>query len=132
MSIVTVISKYPGALTLELMSTYKQVYDGQGVGAFAHRRVTVKAACPKGEQLCRDQLSCSNDGICLNEIGGTAPVENPVDLPPVLILRTTAALHSFVSVRQFSKYTACATNQLPTKDALYALLMRQRFCTSEL
>jgi hypothetical protein len=114
-----------------------------GLTASATRRLLVRAACPPGESLCGDKVSCSTGGTCVAaaaaataagpasaaagssaraQLASRAAKADEAKLtanqPPRISLRTSESLGQMVYVRRaFGAYAACGLNQLPAADA---------------
>ncbi|KAK3268689.1 hypothetical protein CYMTET_22821 [Cymbomonas tetramitiformis] len=91
------------------------------LSATATRTLTVIAACPAGEALCADMVTCSERGVCLGGLGESAVDEEPaaVDAVPNVTLRTSLAVPSaFVDVKQHGTYMACAVGEEEQADVL--------------
>jgi hypothetical protein len=128
----------PGEYALLFTAT-----NSAGLTASATRRLLVRAACPPGESLCPDKISCSEGGTCVARgAASAAAAAAPADAaaapardalaaraakadeakaapnqPPRVALRTSNALGPMVYIRRaFGTYAACGPKQLPTTD----------------
>ncbi|KAK3282301.1 hypothetical protein CYMTET_9956 [Cymbomonas tetramitiformis] len=101
----------PGTYTIEF-----SVHNSKKLVAVIERNVTVLAVCSIGEDLCSDGITCSEGGLCLGDLDGgaaSAVEEVPVDAPPVVTLRSTAAVPDAVlEVKQYAAYEACSEEEL--------------------
>lgn len=92
------------------------------VSNVANRTLKVKITCPKGESVCSNQIECSVNGACLADLAGGAVADEeaePANQPPALALKTyEGVLSSFVTVRRYSSYVACAPGVVPLEDVL--------------
>ncbi|KAK3266543.1 hypothetical protein CYMTET_24838 [Cymbomonas tetramitiformis] len=84
-----------------------EVFTSHGTHGSATRNVTVRKTCPTGETLCRDQISCSEAGTCLQDLESAQVEEVVGNTPPAIALVTSEYLLAVVEIRQHSEYTAC-------------------------
>ncbi|KAK3252741.1 hypothetical protein CYMTET_37988 [Cymbomonas tetramitiformis] len=101
-----------------------EVKASSGLRAYVSRNVTVVAACPTGEFVCTEQVSCSQGGTCLANLEGgvesaLAAEEEPTDAPPTLQLRrgSAQAASADLTVRQHAAYAACEEGAEPQAEA---------------
>jgi hypothetical protein len=116
----------PGTYTI----TFQATNSARG-SASASRTLRVLSACPAGEVLCGDRVSCSVDMVCLaalpqqrapgaggastqaGQAGAAAPATTAAaaaaaNQPPRIALVTTDALGPVVFIRQGSSYRPCS------------------------
>ncbi|KAK3279960.1 hypothetical protein CYMTET_12181 [Cymbomonas tetramitiformis] len=106
----------PGEYAVELAVT-----NSLGLSSALQRFVTVTAACPVGETLCRDGLTCSTEGVCISGLDGGNGVEESAaeDAPPTVTLHVSEAVPSaYVSVKQHHPYEKCGGGMEQQADAL--------------
>jgi hypothetical protein len=96
-----------------------EVADSKGLTVNVTRTLTVKSACPVGEQLCSDQVTCSSGGVCAEDLeAGTELVEEVVDQPPVIMLKAHPLLARYMNIKRKTPFAACAPGQEPTATVL--------------
>ncbi|KAK3267920.1 hypothetical protein CYMTET_23548 [Cymbomonas tetramitiformis] len=97
------------------------VTNSAGLSATVTRNVTVLAACPTGEELCSDGVTCSEEGVCLGSLGESEAKAEPevLDTPPNVTLRTSSAVSSaYVEVKQHDTYEKCAQGEEDRAEVL--------------
>jgi hypothetical protein len=101
------------------------VTSSSGATAYAVRTLVVAAKCAPSEVLCADRVSCSQAGVCLEDLqqkaagGPDALLQEPaVDAAPNITLLGAPVLKAVVGVRQHSVYARCAFGQQPTAEVL--------------
>ncbi|KAK3249783.1 hypothetical protein CYMTET_40800 [Cymbomonas tetramitiformis] len=85
------------------------VTNSVGLNSCVTRNLTVIAACPMGESLCADDVSCSVQGTCIEDLSRLDIDKEKVvnALPTVTLLFTAAVPTAYVSVKQHSEYREC-------------------------
>ncbi|KAK3271972.1 hypothetical protein CYMTET_19706, partial [Cymbomonas tetramitiformis] len=88
------------------------VFNSAGYMAEVTRSVTIAATCTYGEVRCPNEVTCSQNGVCLDNLEGAFETEEVADAPPSIELITTVAVPiSYVDVKQHQVYRMCANEE---------------------
>ncbi|KAK3236511.1 hypothetical protein CYMTET_53346 [Cymbomonas tetramitiformis] len=96
------------------------VTSSSGASSSVVRTLTVRQTCALGESMCMDNITCSTNGVCLEELGGGTdtsdggallgrPAAIAIDTAPTLTLVKSDPTGSVVSVKQGRSYLPCTT-----------------------
>ncbi|KAK3289149.1 hypothetical protein CYMTET_3420 [Cymbomonas tetramitiformis] len=97
------------------------VVNSAGVGASAERNVTVLAPCPVGEALCLSGITCSTQGLCMDDLDRRVSETSDAqgnEQPTVKLVMTTAVPAPFVEVPQHQRYVSCAEEETVHAEVL--------------
>jgi hypothetical protein len=83
-----------------------------GAAAYVNRTVTVRGLCPPGEVLCSDDITCSDGGVCAEDLGSLSNKIEEEELAepdvPTVVLKTNSVVPGeFIQVR-VTDHTAAA------------------------
>eukprot|EP00854_Cymbomonas_tetramitiformis_P012334 gene12334-14567_t len=94
------------------------VTDSAGAQATAQRTIIVEPSCTHGEHLCDTGVSCSRDGVCMDDIGAGEGLSLEVVAPgpPSIALVIAASAPSNIKVRKHARYELCEAGALPRAE----------------
>eukprot|EP00854_Cymbomonas_tetramitiformis_P003615 gene3615-4547_t len=95
-----------------------EVFNSGGASASAVRNVTVQASCPPGESLCLSGLTCSSQGVCVDDLAASLESASepaaPKNTAPTLVLQTDDVAGMYISLTQYAEYNRCGDGVDPT------------------